>query len=127
MVEGTSGLATTIGWQVGFDPCCMHPAEWRPMRVAENAGGCGTPALGVNARLRKPHLWRHASMSAPQNVIAVIFDFDDTLTDDSTTKLLEHFSIDASNFWRNRAANMLKDGWDPTLAYLKLILDEVGP
>jgi hypothetical protein len=27
-------------------------------------------------------------MAAPQNVIAVVFDFDDTLTDDSTTALL---------------------------------------
>jgi hypothetical protein len=66
-------------------------------------------------------------MNAPQNVIAVIFDFDDTLTDDSTTKLLGHHGLDPSDFWKNRAASMLRDGWDPTLAYLKLLLDEVGP
>lgn len=66
-------------------------------------------------------------MSATPNVVAVVFDFDDTLTDDSTTKLLENHGIDASDFWKRRAAEMLRDGWDPTLAYLKLILDEVGP
>src|SRR4051794_4690501 len=65
-------------------------------------------------------------MSAPQNVIAVVFDFDDTLTDDSTTALLQHHGIDAADFWKNRAAGLLKAGWDPTLAYLKLVLDEVG-
>lgn len=66
-------------------------------------------------------------MSAPQNVIAVVFDFDDTLTDDSTTKLLEHHGIDPVDFWKTKAATLLNEGWDPTLAYLKLILDEVGP
>lgn len=66
-------------------------------------------------------------MSAPQNVIAVVFDFDDTLTDDSTTKLLEHHGIDPVDFWKTKAAALLNEGWDPTLAYLKLILDEVGP
>ncbi len=66
-------------------------------------------------------------MSAPQNVIAVVFDFDDTLTDDSTTRLLDKHGIDTADFWQNRAAQMLGDGWDPTLAYLKLLLDEVGP
>jgi len=65
-------------------------------------------------------------MNAPQNVVAVVFDFDDTLTDDSTTKLLEHHGIDPEEFWKGRAAALLKAGWDPTLAYLKLILDEVG-
>ncbi len=66
-------------------------------------------------------------MSAPQNVIAVVFDFDDTLTDDSTTKLLESRGIDTAKFWKKEAAALLADGWDPTLAYLKLILDRVGP
>jgi phosphoserine phosphatase len=66
-------------------------------------------------------------LMAPQNVIAVIFDFDDTLTDESTTKLLEAHTIDPREFWGKRQANLLKAGWDPALAYLKLILDEVGP
>jgi phosphoglycolate phosphatase-like HAD superfamily hydrolase len=65
-------------------------------------------------------------MSAPQNIIAVIFDFDDTLTDDSTTRLLEAHKIDPTDFWQNRMVKLVSAGWDPTLAYLKLILDDVG-
>jgi phosphoserine phosphatase len=65
-------------------------------------------------------------MGAPQNVIAIVFDFDDTLTDDSTTKLLESHGIDTTHFWGERMKALTVDGWDPPLAYLKLILDEVG-
>ncbi len=65
-------------------------------------------------------------MSAPQNIIAVVFDFDDTLTDDSTTALLSSKGIDVADFWGKKAAKLLSDGWGPTAAYLKLILDNVG-
>jgi phosphoserine phosphatase len=65
-------------------------------------------------------------MSAPQNIIAVIFDFDDTITDDSTTKLLQSKGIDTDKFWREEMTALTKKGWDPPLAYLKLILDNTG-
>lgn len=65
-------------------------------------------------------------MSAPQNIIAVVFDFDDTLTDESTTALIESFGVDASDFWGNKAKRLIDAGWDPTPAYLKLLLDNVG-
>lgn len=65
-------------------------------------------------------------MAAPQNIIAVVFDFDDTLTDDSTTALIRRAGIDASDFWSNKAQSLLDAGWDPTPAYLKLLLDNVG-
>ncbi len=65
-------------------------------------------------------------MSAPQNIIGIIFDFDDTLTDDSTTQLLEHYGIDAKAFWRE-CGEMASAGWDPALAYTKRLLDFVGP
>jgi phosphoserine phosphatase len=54
-------------------------------------------------------------MPAPQNTIAVVFDFDDTLTDDSTTKLLESRGIDARDFWRNKMEALTSAGWDTTL------------
>ena len=65
-------------------------------------------------------------MAAPQNIIAVIFDFDDTLTDDSTTKLLEAHGIDAADFWQTKMRALTQAGWDSPLAYLKLMLDNVG-
>lgn len=65
-------------------------------------------------------------MPAPQNIIALVFDFDDTLTDDSTTKLLESVGIDTRDFWGNRMKQLTDTGWDAPLAYLKLILDNVG-
>ncbi|MBI3466455.1 MAG: hypothetical protein HY000_25865 [Planctomycetes bacterium] len=65
-------------------------------------------------------------MSAPQNIIAVIFDFDDTLTDDSTTGLLESYGIDPKDFWQNRMRALVDAGWDPTVAYLRLLLDNVA-
>ena len=65
-------------------------------------------------------------MSVPQNVIAMIFDFDDTLTDDSTTKLLEYYTIDINKFWKENTSKRVKEGWDHSLAYLDLILDLVG-
>jgi hypothetical protein len=65
-------------------------------------------------------------MSAPQNIIAVVFDFDDTLTDESTSALLESVGIDTADFWRTKAQALLDQGWGPVPAYLKLILDNVG-
>ena len=65
-------------------------------------------------------------MSAPQNIIAVVFDFDDTLTDDSTTALIRSAGIDADDFWTKKANALMDAGWDPTPAYLKLLLDNVG-
>ena len=65
-------------------------------------------------------------MSAPQNVIALIFDFDDTVTEDSTTKLIESRGIDAKDFWQRHMKELTDDGWDSPLAYLKLLLDNTA-
>jgi hypothetical protein len=65
-------------------------------------------------------------MSMPQNVIAVVFDFDDTLTDDSTTKLLEAHGVNATDFWAVQVKQRTDDGWDAPLAYLTWILENVG-
>lgn len=59
-------------------------------------------------------------------VIALIFDFDDTLLPDSTSVLLETHGINAMQFWAKEAKAWLDKGFDPTHAYLNLILDRVG-
>ena len=61
-------------------------------------------------------------MSAPQNIIAVIFDFDDTLADDSTTRLLEEHGVNAAKFWQEEVNALVQSGWNPTLAYLTRLL-----
>lgn len=60
-------------------------------------------------------------------VIAVVFDFDDTLVPDSTTALLESRGVDATVFWSELIPPLVDRGYDPPLAYLRLILDRVGP
>jgi phosphoserine phosphatase len=60
-------------------------------------------------------------------VVAVIFDFDDTLAPDSTSALLTAHGIDAADFWANQARALVDQGYDPPLAYLNLLLNEVGP
>lgn len=60
-------------------------------------------------------------------LLAVIFDFDDTLLPDSTSALLRAHGLDPSEFWSVRTKRLVDDGYDPPLAYLNLLLDEVGP
>ena len=66
------------------------------------------------------------AMAVPQNVIAVVFDYDDTLTNDSTTQLLESKGIDPQQFWKQHSERV-KQGCDPTLEVLQTLLVMVGP
>ena len=59
-------------------------------------------------------------------VIAVVFDFDDTLVPDSTTALLQSHGIDVGAFWSEVVPPLVEEGYDPPLAYLRAILDRVG-
>lgn len=58
--------------------------------------------------------------------IGLIFDFDDTLAPDSTTQLLEAHDIDAEEFWFTDFQSRVQNGYDPTVAYLSLLLEKVG-
>lgn len=58
--------------------------------------------------------------------IALVFDFDDILAPDSTTQFLEHHGIDAEEFWLEEFRHKIQAGYDPTVAYLTLLLEKVG-
>jgi len=58
-----------------------------------------------------------------KNIIAVIFDFDDTLAPDATSALLESLGVDVKDFWQNRIKKLMDDDWDPVPAYLSGIID----
>lgn len=57
--------------------------------------------------------------------IALVFDFDDTLADDSTSAFVESLGISASNeFWPKRVQPLLRDGWDPMPAQFYALVSE---
>ncbi|HXE18600.1 HAD family hydrolase [Castellaniella sp. UC4442_H9] len=57
------------------------------------------------------------------DVIALVFDFDDTLAPDSTSGFLQEMGVDASVFWRDRVGPLLdQEDWDPVPAYLYRML-----
>lgn len=58
--------------------------------------------------------------------LGIVFDFDDTLVPDSVTGLLQDHGIDPQKFWIQDVKAMVQSGFDPPLAYLKLLLDNVG-
>lgn len=59
-------------------------------------------------------------------VLAVIFDFDDTLLPDSTSALLAAHGLDPDEFWKIQTKTLVDQGYDPPLAYLNLLLQQVG-
>lgn len=53
------------------------------------------------------------------DVIALVFDFDDTLASDSTTGFLESIGVDTASFWKDQVDPLLsQQDWDPVPAYL---------
>ena len=59
------------------------------------------------------------------NIIALVFDFDDTLVPDSTTQLLKRYGINTKKFWGEDFVVLVKQGYNPVNAYLKLMLEEI--
>ncbi|ARP84479.1 hydrolase [Bordetella genomosp. 8] len=53
------------------------------------------------------------------DVIALIFDFDDTLAPDSTSGFLDSIGVDTAGFWKDQVGPLLfEHDWDPVPAYL---------
>ena len=59
------------------------------------------------------------------SIIALVFDYDDTIVPDSTTQLLRRYGIDTNYFWKFEFKNLVSLGYDPIFAVLKLILDKI--
>ena len=62
-------------------------------------------------------------MPSPPNQIAVIFDCDDTLAKDTTVWILEKLGANQSEIFRE-SNQLISKGWDPSLAWLNIILRE---
>jgi hypothetical protein len=67
-------------------------------------------------------------MAAPQNIIALVYDYDQTLSprymqDDV---LFPEFGIDPVQFWKKCNALVIDQKWDGELAYMKCLLDYLG-
>jgi hypothetical protein len=67
-------------------------------------------------------------MAAPQTTIALVFDYDQTLSpcymqDDV---LFPEFGIDPTQFWKRCNALVDDQKWDGELAYMKCLLDYLG-
>jgi len=65
-------------------------------------------------------------MSQVTEIVAVVFDFDETLIPDSTTMLLKAHGIDTDDFWGRQAKELIRQGYDPPTAYLNLMLQNIG-
>lgn len=50
--------------------------------------------------------------------IALIFDFDETLVDESTSAFLNSKGIEPSHFWGETVQSLIDNDWDPVPAYM---------
>jgi hypothetical protein len=67
-------------------------------------------------------------MSTPQNTIAIVYDYDQTLSPSymQDDVVFPVFGIDGPKFW-TRCSELVRDGgYDNELAYMKVFLDTLG-
>lgn len=57
------------------------------------------------------------------DIIAVVFDFDDTLAPDSTSGWLRRAGLDTGPFWKQEVGELLAQDWDPVPAYLFTMIE----
>src|SRR6266851_3028743 len=61
-----------------------------------------------------------------QNIIAMAFDFDDTLTNEAVSHFLRSKGVDTVKFW-DTVKERVGRGWDVSLAYVSLFTDMLKP
>ncbi len=61
-----------------------------------------------------------------QNVIAIVYDFDGTLSPDNMQErtIFEDYGLDKDEFWKRSQALTREQGYERTLAYLKMLISE---
>ena len=64
-------------------------------------------------------------MAAPQNIIAIVYDYDQTLSPTymQDEVLFPTFGINAGEFWKRCKQLVEREGYESELAYLKTMLD----
>jgi hypothetical protein len=64
-------------------------------------------------------------MSAPQNVIGIVYDYDQTLSPTymQDEVMFPHFGINPGSFWKKCQSLVAEEGYDSELAYLKALLE----
>jgi hypothetical protein len=67
-------------------------------------------------------------MSTPQNTIAIVYDYDQTLSPSymQDEVVFPTFGIDGARFWRRCTELVRENGYDNELAYMKVLLDQLG-
>ena len=67
-------------------------------------------------------------MPEPQNILAVVYDFDHTLSPHymQNQTILRHAGIDPAEFWPSCTALIKERGYEQELAYMKRMLDYDG-
>lgn len=67
-------------------------------------------------------------MSTPQNTIAIVYDYDQTLSPSymQDEVVFPTFGIDGTSFWRRCSEFVRDQGYDSELAYMKVLLDTLG-
>src|SRR5436853_1467823 len=67
-------------------------------------------------------------MSTPQNTIAIVYDYDQTLSPSymQDEVIFPAFGIDGPKFWTRCRELVRDDGYDNELAYMKVLLDTLA-
>ena len=67
-------------------------------------------------------------MSAPQNIIAIVYDYDQTLSPNymQDEAIFPHFGIHPKSFWERCTELVNTESYDNELAYMKVMLDTLA-
>jgi phosphoserine phosphatase len=55
--------------------------------------------------------------------VAIIFDFDETLVEESTSAFVKNLGINVDEFWAKTVQKLIDEDWDPIPAYMFRILE----